>query len=244
MDGVGTSSDPIGWMKPLAKPILELREWFYTNIVEKEGGYFPGTTLVPIVGRGGGPGTALKNRSKPFSEDNKFGEYLMKGGKEVKSIFNQSETVQELKALPEHIFGNFRSVLWRKTMKGGKVLVGWQYNPAKVWSEIRKEIIGALYYEWDTNGYNSLSFQRQCHSLFTIDFLKWVFVEKNGKKISLRECTDEFTPPEIIYFDKKTWRLAKKSETAQKYLNHTKDKFNCEFVDVPLGNKSFGYVEM
>jgi len=240
---VSISSDPIGWMKPLAIPILDLREWFYTNIVEKESGYFPGTTLVPIVGRGGGPGTVLKSRSKPFSEDNKFGEYLMKGGKDVKSILDQSVIVKELKALPEHIFGNFRSVLWRRNMKGGKVLVGWQYNPAQVWMKIRKEIIGALYYEWDSNGYNNLSFQRQCHSLFTIDFLEWVFVEdKNGNKVSLREITDEFTPPQIIYFDKKSWRRANKAENAQKYLNYTPK--SCEFGDVSRGNNSFGYVEM
>ena len=238
---VSDSSDPIGWMKPLAIPIIHLREWFYTHMVENEFGLFPMTSLVSIVAHGGGPGTQMKS-GKPFSPDNKFGEYLLAGKSDVKSVLNQGYIVQKQGALAEHIFGNFRSVLWRRNMLNGEVLVGWQFNPTWVWKQIDKAIIGALYYEWKENDYSVITFQRNCKSLFTIDFLKWVRVKEKNKEVSLRSTVNDFTPPELIFYDNSTWKLAETGQPPKKYLNYTAKA--CAFDDTSNGKKSIGYIKM
>ena len=71
---VSHSSDPIGWMMPLALPILNLREW-YAESIEGIKKTVPMTSLAPIRGVGGGPRNTLKKAGRPFGTD--FGEYLI-----------------------------------------------------------------------------------------------------------------------------------------------------------------------
>lgn len=232
---VSHSYDPVGWMMPLTLPILELREW-YAESFETIKKTVPMTSLTEQRGIGGGPRNILKKAGRPFGTD--FGEYLMKGIKDTPSFFNDGKTTKSLGALSEHIFGNFRSLLWRKTLKGGNVLTGWQYKPAKIWSIVKEKIIGALYWEWTDKGYNSLSLQRKCTNLFVIDFCEWVPVK--GSKKSLREITTSTTPPAIIYFNNEQWEPTPKGGSAEMWLNFGK-KDTADFSSTKKGSSSAPY---
>jgi hypothetical protein len=235
---VSHSNDPIGWMMPLTLPILQLREW-YAESFEKIKKTVPMTSLAPIRGVGGGPRTTLKKGGRPFATD--FGEYLMKGIKDTPSFFDDSKTTKSLSALAEHIFGNFRSLLWRKNLKGGVVLTGWQYHPSRIWSEVKEQIIGALYWEWANHGYNNLDLQRKCTDMFVIDFCEWISVKSGGKTTSLREKTTPTTPPEIIYFNHQEWVPTPTGETPQMWLNFGKKKDNAGFDSTKSGATSAPY---
>lgn len=234
---VNHKNDPLGWMMPLTIPILELREWFGDRL-SKTKKSVPMTSLMASRAAGGGPGT-VKSYGRPFSTD--FGEYLMKGVKDSPSVFDSSTDIKKLGALAEHIFGNFRSLLWRKNMKDGKVLTGWQYNPVGIWNVVGEQIIGAIYYEWTHHNYNALSLQRRCTDMFVIDFCEWVEVEDAaGKKTNLRLLTNEYTPPEIIYFDDCDWVQTESGKTPEMWLNLA-PKEVADFSSKKLGKNSIGY---
>jgi hypothetical protein len=242
---VGVAYDPIGWMMPLALPILELRERVFDELstISKT---VPMTSLVKQRGRkSGGPRTVIR---KGRAKSSDFGEWLLmgRGAKEntVPSFFDTSINVTERYALAEMIFGNFRSLLWRKNTNKGEVLVGWQVNPKEVWDSCRDAIIGSLYYEWFEGKYTALTFPRNCQDMFVIDFCEWVEMKlPDGTKVSLRDTIDDFSPPWRIYHGGKDWACVNKGETPTMWLSiHSSRPEFAEFSYKPQGSHTTGYI--
>jgi len=245
---VTNTHDPIGWMMPLALPILSLRDKVYDDL-PNVARTVPMTTLVKKRGKAtGGPGTQMKNGRWHGTD---FGNWLLMGTRKteqrVPSFFDSSIGILRPGAMAEMLFGNFRSLLWRKlNSKNNEVLVGWQVDPWIIWGICRDAIIGSLYHEWTEGNHKPISFRRQLDEAFTIDFCEWVFVKSKGKsKINLRSRIDEYTPPVLIYHSNKEWRKAKKRETPTMWLNiSVRDSDYAEFTKASAGKHTQGYVEL